>query len=203
MDGTTTPTGLPRIVSNPVMGVTVEFTTAGDEGDGDHVEARVSIPAGDQGPPPHFHTDFEETFTAVEGVLFMDLGDRRGLTLHPGESVRVARNVRHRYYNAGDQTAVFRFTATPGRAYEMGIRAGFGLAADGLTDARGVPRNLLDLALVFDLSGSYVVGAPPWLQKTLARVGVRAARLCGRDPQFSKYTRGTVQVDDLGLVGDR
>ncbi|GLY94142.1 cupin domain-containing protein [Actinoplanes sp. NBRC 103695] len=99
MDGRTTPTGLPRIVSNPVMGVTVEFVTAGDESDGEHVEARVSIPAGDKGPPPHFHTDFEETFTALEGTLFVDLGDRRGISLQPGEPVHVARNVRHRYYN--------------------------------------------------------------------------------------------------------
>ena len=190
MDGRTTPTGLPRIVSNPVMGVTVEFASASDDNDGKHVEARVSIPAGDKGPPPHFHTDFEETFTALEGILFMDLGDRRGISLHPGESVQVARHVRHRYYNAGDQTAVFRFTANPGRAYEMGIRAGFGLAADGRTDARGVPRNLLDLALITRLSGSYVSGAPLWLQKTLTSAGVRLAQLRGRDPLFSKYTRG-------------
>jgi quercetin dioxygenase-like cupin family protein len=192
MDGRTTPTGLPRIVSNPVMGVTVEFVTAADESGGEQVEARVSIPAGDKGPPPHFHTGFEETFTALEGTLFMDLGDRRGITLQPGESAHVARNVRHRYYNAGDQTAVFRFTASPGRAYEMGIRAGFGLAADGRTDARGVPRNPLDLALITRLSGSYVSGVPLWLQEALTSAGVRLAQLFGRDPHFSKYTRGKI-----------
>jgi quercetin dioxygenase-like cupin family protein len=172
------------------MGVTVEFVTASDENDGQQVEARVSIPAGDKGPPAHFHTDFDETFTALEGILFMDLGDRRGIALHPGETVHVARNVRHRYYNAGDQTAVFGFTANPGQAYEMGIRAGFGLAADGRTDARGVPRNLLDLALITRLSGSYVSGAPLWLQKALTSAGVRLAHLRGRDPHFSEYTRG-------------
>jgi hypothetical protein len=86
---------------------------------------------------------------------------------------------------------VFRFTANPGRAYEMGIRAGFGLAVDGRTDARGVPRNLLDLALIIRLSGSYVSGAPLWLQKALTAAGVRLALLRGRDPHFSRYTRGT------------
>ncbi|WP_051799325.1 cupin domain-containing protein [Catenuloplanes japonicus] len=189
MDTLHTPSGLPRTVSNPVMGVTVTFLTASDETGGEYVEAQVSIPAGDPGPPRHFHTGFEETFTAVEGVLFMDLGDRRGLRLRPGESVHVERNVRHRYFNDGDQTAVFRFVARPGTAYEMGIRAGFGLAADGRTDARGIPRNWLETALVFALSGSYVAGAPAPPQKALARVGVLLARLRGHDPALRRYTR--------------
>jgi quercetin dioxygenase-like cupin family protein len=189
VDDLRTPTGLSRTVSNPVMGVTVTFVTASDETGGAHVEALVSIPAGDKGPPRHFHTDFEETFTAVDGVLFMDLGDRRGIRLQPGESVTVPRNVRHRYYNDGDRTAVFRFAARPGLAYEKGIRAGFGLAADGRTDAKGIPRDPLDMALVFALSGSYVAGVPAPLQKALTCVGVRIATMRGRDPEFGRYTR--------------
>lgn len=38
----------------------------------------------------------------------MDLGDRRGIRLQPGESVYVVLHVRHRYFTDGDLTAVFR-----------------------------------------------------------------------------------------------
>jgi mannose-6-phosphate isomerase-like protein (cupin superfamily) len=186
-----TPTGLPRTVVNPVLGAEVVFLQASDETGGDFVQARVRIGAGDKGPPPHLHTDFEETFTVVEGTLHMDLGDRRGLRLTAGESVHVPRGVRHRYYNPGDREATFHFVARPGTAYEMGIRAGFGLAADGLTTATGVPRNPLDAALMFVLAGSYVAGLPLRLQKALAGVGARLAVLRGHDPTFSRYTRPT------------
>lgn len=189
MESSLTASGLPRTVSNPVMGVTVTFLTASDETEGQYAEAHVMIPAGHQGPPAHFHTDFEETFTSVEGTLFLDYGEQRGLQLTPGEAVHVEPHVRHRYYNDGDAPAVFRFVARPGQAYEDGIRAGFGLANDGRTDERGVPRNLLEMAAVFSMSKSYVAGAPLWLQRALTAIGVRLATWRGLDPTFAAYTR--------------
>lgn len=188
-----TPTGLPRTVSNPLMGVDVTFLKSSEETGGEYVETQVSIPAGHQGPPRHFHLDFEETFTTVKGTLVLDRDDVRGIRLRPGESVTIEPKVEHRYYNTGDEDTIFSFVARPGLAYERGIRAGFGLARDGLTNAQGVPRNLLDLALVFELSGSYVTGAPLRLQKALARVGVRLARLCGHDLEFSAYTKSAAR----------
>ncbi|MDP9793928.1 mannose-6-phosphate isomerase-like protein (cupin superfamily) [Catenuloplanes nepalensis] len=191
-----TPTGLERVIANPVMGVEVTFLKAVDDPGGDQVESLVRIPAGEIGPPPHYHLDFEERFTAVEGTLHMDLGDQRGLRLEPGESVLVPRTVRHRYYNAGDRDAVFRFEATPGAAYERATRAAFGLARDGRTDHRGVPRELLDKALMFDLAGSFAEGPPLWLQKILTRAGVRVAVALGRDPGFRRYTEASPHAPD-------
>jgi quercetin dioxygenase-like cupin family protein len=190
MNNTETPTGLPRTVSSPDMGVTVTFLVASDETGGDHVESQVRIPPGEPGPPRHYHIDFEETFTVIEGELTMDLGVQRGIVLRPGEQVHVPRGVGHRYYNTGDRAAVFHFRAAPGQAYEHGIRAGFGLSHDGRTDARGVPRNPLEAALMIALSRSFVAGVPHWLQRALTVVGVGLARPCGYDPQFSKYTQG-------------
>ncbi len=188
--GDRTPTGLARTVSSPDMGVTVTFLVALDESPDEHVESRVTIPAGEPGPPRHYHSDFTETFTAVEGELTMDLADRRGLVLRPGESAHVPRGTPHRYYNPSERPAVFDFRADPGRAYELGIRAGFGLAQDGRTDARGLPKNLFALARVFALSRSWIAGVPHWLQQGLTTVGVLLARRLGHDPQFSRYTDG-------------
>lgn len=184
-----TPSGLPRTVSNPVMGVTVTFLTASDETAGAYVEAQVRIPAGEPGPPMHFHIDFEETFTAVQGRLLLDHGDRRRVELSPGESVHVERTVPHRYFNDGDEPVVFNFVARPGFAYELGIRASFGLAVDGRTTSNGTPRNLAELALVFALSRSFLASVPLWLQRGLTAIGVRIATWCGYDPEFSRYTK--------------
>ncbi|WP_344855266.1 cupin domain-containing protein [Amycolatopsis ultiminotia] len=197
--GTCTPTGLPRTVSNPAMGVTVTFLTASDETDGEYVEAQVRIPAREPGPPLHFHTDFEETFTAVEGTLLLDHGDRRRIELSPGQSVHVERNVPHRYFNDGDQPAVFTFVARPGLAYEQGIRASFGLAVDGRTTADGTPRDPAETALMFSLARSYLAGVPLWLQRGLTRMGVKLARRRGYDPEFSRYTKAPGTAQDAAV----
>jgi quercetin dioxygenase-like cupin family protein len=186
---TVTATGLARTVTNPNMGVTVTFVKASDETGGDDVEARVTIPSGAPGPPMHYHLDFEETFTAVEGTLLLDLGDRRGIALRPGEQVQVPRTVPHRYYNDSDRPVVFHFLASPGLAYEQGIRASFGLAADGRATANGTPRNLYENALLLSLARSYMARVPLWPQRFLIRIGVALARLRGYDPNFSRYTK--------------
>ena len=35
----------------------------------------MTIPGNEPGPPLHRHTDFTETFTVLEGELFMDFED--------------------------------------------------------------------------------------------------------------------------------
>ncbi|QTE28944.1 cupin domain-containing protein [Pengzhenrongella sicca] len=186
-------TGLRRTVSSPDMGVTVTFVVAFDESADGSVESRVQIPAREPGPPRHYHLDFDETFTALEGELTMDLGSRRGLVLRPGESVRVPRGVPHRYYNSSDRLAVFGFRADPGQAYELGIRAGFGLANDGRTTSRGLPKDPLQMALLFAAAGSWVTGIPHGMQSRLTAAGVRLARRLGYDPHFSRYAQGDGQ----------
>jgi mannose-6-phosphate isomerase-like protein (cupin superfamily) len=183
-------TGLPRTVRNPDMGVTVTFLAAMDETGGDYVESQVVIPAGEPGPAMHYHLDFEEVFPAVEGSLYMDLGEQRGIVLRPGESVRVPCGVPHRYYNDGTETALFHFRAEPGAAYEKGIRASFAIAQEGRTNGKSMPRNPIEMGLLFALAGTYVTDLPLWLQRTMAACAVRFGKLLGYDPQFSRYTKG-------------
>lgn len=192
-----TGSGLPRTVTNPVMGASATFDPAYDESDDGSATAICREQPWAKGPPLHYHLDFEETFTCLEGTLFMDLGDRRNIEVRPGESVHVPRGVHHRYYNDSDQPCTFRVLAKPGRTYEHSIRIAYGMAADGATNAKGLPRNPLDLALVFDLSGSYLVGVPLWLQMALSRVGVAIARMAGRDPAFLRYTKADRLEPDL------
>jgi len=179
--------GLPRTIANPDMGMSTTFLVTAEESEDGHVESRVTIPGHEPGPPRHRHTDFTETFTVVEGRLHMDLGDQRGLVLGPGESVHVPIGVVHRYFNAGDEQAIFDFRADPGHRYEQGIRAATGLSNAGRTNARGIPRNPLEMALLFELAGTYPTGVPVRVQQALARCVGCVARWRGYDPTFEAY----------------
>jgi mannose-6-phosphate isomerase-like protein (cupin superfamily) len=176
---------LPRTLHNADLGVDLTFLVTMDESDDGRVESEVTIAAGEPGPPLHRHVDFEETFSVVDGELSMDLGERRGLVLRAGEAVTVPVDIPHRYYNAGDRPATFRFRAAPGAAYEKSFRALAGLAAAGRTTRTGLPRNPLESALVFQMSGSYVAGVPIALQRVLSDVGAWIARRVGADRRLA------------------
>ena len=180
--------GLLRTVGNPAMGAQATFSPSSEESEDGSVTAICTEPGRASGPPMHYHLEFEETFSCLEGTLYLDVGDRRRVALRPGDSAHVPLGLPHRYYNDTDEPCVFSVVATPGRIYEDSIRVAYGLAADGRTTKAGIPKHPLDLALTFAMSGSYVTGIPLWLQKGVARLGTAVARLIGYDPKFDQYT---------------
>lgn len=64
-----------------------------------------------------------------------------------------------------------------------------GLVGDGKTNGQGIPKNILELALLYELSESYVVGMPLFLQRGIFGALARVARWRGYDPEFSRYTK--------------
>ena len=83
------------------------------------------------------------------------------------------------------------------RNFEKAIRAQFGLVNDGKTNDKAIPKNILELALIYELSESYIVGMPLFLQKGIFEALAKIARWRGYDPEFSKYTKSE------GLAGAR
>jgi hypothetical protein len=61
--------------------------------------------------------------------------------------------------------------------------------ADGKTNDKAVPRNVLGLSLIYELAESYIAGVPLLLQKGISRSLASAARRVGYDPGFSRYTK--------------
>lgn len=64
-----------------------------------------------------------------------------------------------------------------------------GPVAEGRTNTQGIPRDILELALLYELSESYVVGLPLLLQKGIFGALARTARWMGYDPEFSRNTK--------------
>ncbi len=181
---------LPRTIENSVTGERVSFLSIAEETNGEYVRIRNETSAGAPGVVMHYHLAYTEAFEVLQGSLDVCLGSKDNhLVLAEGESVFVPLNTAHRFWNSSTEPVVFEVEMRPARNFEKSLRAFFGLAQDGKTNDKGVPKNILELALIYELSESYIVGIPLVLQKGIFGALARIARWRGYDPEFSKYTK--------------
>ena len=181
--------GLPRTIENPISGERVSFLATAEETNGEYTKIRNETAAGGRGVVLHYHLAYTEEFTVLEGSLNICIGRRNARVLRAGESTFVPLKTPHRFWNSSTEPVVFEVDIRPARDFEKALRAQFGLVADGRTTDKAVPKNLFELALIYELSESYIVGLPLVLQIRLFGALARIARWRGYDPEFSKYTR--------------
>lgn len=141
------------------------------------------------GNPPHIHTAFDETFTAVKGKLGLRLGKEKML-LQPGESFTVRKGEVHNFFNPGKEEIVFKIKFTPGHeGMEHLLRIAYGLAADGLTNKEGVPKSILVAALIMEMGDSYPTGLFYLLRPLLSLLAKRARKKGIEKALVDKYCR--------------
>lgn len=181
---------LPRTIENPLAGERVTFLATAEETGGEHVRTRNEVSADAKGPPLHYHLAYTEAFEVVESTLDLCVGseDNR-LVLAEGETAFVPLGTAHRFWNSGTERAVFEVEIRPARDFEKAIRAQMGMIEDGKTSGKGIPRNVLELALLYEISESYAAGMPLSLQKGVFGALASVARWVGHDPEFSRYTK--------------
>ncbi|GGM12455.1 hypothetical protein GCM10010841_21190 [Deinococcus aerophilus] len=93
----------------------------------------------------------EEGFTCRDGELSVLLG-RQTLNVPPGETVTVARGVIHRFFNATARPVRFRIEVSPGnRDFGDSLIILQGLANDGLTNRKSIPKQPAPMGLVAEL----------------------------------------------------
>jgi hypothetical protein len=83
---------------------------------------------------------------------------------------------------------------TPAGQFERFIRSMYGLAIDGKTDKKGMPKNPLHLVLALQAADFYFAGVPHGLQKALLGLLGGIARHTGADRDMDRYYPGTDSV---------
>lgn len=164
-----------RSIYNPVQRDLVIFLETAAESGGRRTLIEVELePKGGNGL--HYHTRFTERFRVLSGVLGVQLG-RQVLQLGPGEEALVERNIVHRFFNPTGELTRFTTELAPGDAgFEQGLMIAYGLASDGLTN-NGVPKSLLDLAVIVELTETRLTGAMRLLNPIFGRLaGVARSR---------------------------
>ena len=180
------PSSSPDLI-NPVTGDRLWFERLPQNPD-DPVVFRCQIPAHSPGTPMHFHPATHERFEVLEGELSMCLHSKHNtLRLHPAADVEVPKGVPHRFWNATNRPVLFRSTPTPGLDFCRFLESIYGLASDGLVTKDGMPKNLLQLAIIRELSDLYFPGIPLLVQRPLFSTLSHLATLTGTRARMSRY----------------
>lgn len=164
-----------RTIFNPIFNDVCTFVHTAGEASGEYSEMDVTLgPFG--GNPLHRHTAFEEIFTVREGILGLTVNGI-DVTLRPGQSLVVKKNEAHRFFNAGAMPVKFNLQFVPGHTgAENMLRILYGLAQDGQTNNKGVPKSLTALAVLSDMGNSQLTGLMALLSPLLKLLAARGRR---------------------------
>lgn len=168
-----------RTIVNPQFRDTITFLETPEDTGGVYSLHHLTLMPGGKNLL-HIHSGFSETFTALQGKLGLQLGKKK-IILQPGDSFVVEPNTEHCFFNPGSEEIAFRVKHTPGhKGMEYTLRILYGLASDGLTNKKGIPKSLQTAALLMDMADSYPAG---WMAaiKPLLRLLAAKARKKGMD----------------------
>ena len=173
-----------QTLENPVTGERFTFIETAASSDGELLAFELGLRPGGGVPMQHVHPIQTERFEVAEGRMRFRV-DGRNVDAGPGEVVEVAPGVRHGFANPGDGYARVRVEVRPALAMEEMFADVIAMAEAGRMTRRGMPRNLLDLAL---LASTYDREAhAPFLGRRLQRLLlaplVFAARRLRRAPR--------------------
>jgi mannose-6-phosphate isomerase-like protein (cupin superfamily) len=172
-----------RIFVNPIYKDKATVLESVEETGGSYMLGELEIAPGG-GNFMHTHSAFEETFIAVKGTLGVVLNDKKHF-LKPGESITVPLHTPHHFFNNSRERIICHLKFKPGHeGFVKGIAIGYGLAADGKTNSKGIPKNLMHLALLIVLTDTKPTGpmgalfpAFKWLAKRAKKNGTEQALL--------------------------
>lgn len=147
-----------RKIINSVIKDTITFIQTSDETNGRVTELELTLmPNG--GNFPHYHKTLTETFTAIDGSLGLKLKGTKAKILRPNETYCVPSNQVHSFFNPGEKEIRFNAKITPAhKGFENSLRILYGLAEDGLTDNKSIPKSLYHVAIIGSMSDSYLPG---------------------------------------------
>jgi len=178
-----------RTIVNPIIKDTVTFLQTAEESGGKVTEADITLmPKG--GNPLHYHKTYSETFTAIDGELGVKLGRKETKILKPGESHTVEPMSLHSFFNPTDKEITFNIKLKPGHTgFENSLRILYGLAADGLTNNKSIPKQLKHAAIIICMSDMSVPGLLTFLHPLLKRMAKKAKANGEEQKLIDKYCK--------------
>jgi mannose-6-phosphate isomerase-like protein (cupin superfamily) len=136
-----------QTLENPVTGERFTFLETAATTAGELLSFELGLRRGGAVPMRHVHPIQTERFEVVKCRMRFRVG-RRTVVAGPGEVVEVAPGVPHGFANAGDGDARVRIEVRPALAMQDMLAEVIAMARAGRMTRRGMPRNILDLALL-------------------------------------------------------
>ena len=175
-----------RVFVNPIYKDKATVLKTSEDTNGQYLLGELEVSPGG-GNSLHVHKAFTETFTAVKGILGVRFKNKQ-LYLRPGESITVPINTPHCFFNDGDETIVCHVKLAPAHeGFVKGIAIGYGLASDGLTNKKGIPKSITHLALLVSLTDTRPYGALGLLMSLFKWLAKRARKKGLEERLLNRY----------------
>ena len=176
-----------RTIINPVIKDTVTFIQTSAESGGRMTEGEITLMPGG-GNPLHYHKSYAETFTAIEGDLGLKLGRNITRILKPGQTYTVEPMSMHCFFNPTGKEIKFNVKVSPGHTgFEYSLRILYGLAADGLTNKKSIPKSLKHSAIIICMSDMNLPGLFTFMYPVLKRMANKAKASGDEQRLIDKY----------------
>jgi quercetin dioxygenase-like cupin family protein len=128
------------LIVNNLTGERVVTLIGTGDGQGDRLAADLRVRPGGGVVGEHYHPSLTERFRIVEGRLEVNLDGERQI-LEAGADVTIPPRMVHDWSNASqEEEARVLVEVRPGRRFELMVTTLFGLANDGKSNAKGLPR---------------------------------------------------------------
>jgi quercetin dioxygenase-like cupin family protein len=175
-----------RVFINPMFKDKVTVLKSVQETNGNYMLGELEVSAGG-GNYMHTHSAFEETFTAVKGTLGVVLENKK-YYLQPGESVTVPLHARHHFFNDGKEAVTCHVKFVPGHeGFTKGVAIAYGLATDGKTNSKGMPKSIMHLALLTVLTDTKPTGVMGMLFPVFKWLAAKAKKNGTEKALLDKY----------------
>ena len=176
-----------RKIVNPIIKDTATFIKTAAESEKEVSEIEITLMPGG-GNPLHYHKTYAETFTSIEGQLGLKLGKNATKILNPAEVYTVEPMALHSFFNPTDKEIKFKVEIKPGHeGFENTLRILYGLASDGLTNKKSLPKSLKHFALLTCMSDMNVPGFFTLIFPILRRMAKKAKKDGTEQMLLDKY----------------
>lgn len=146
-----------RTIINLVLKDEVTYIHTAQSTNGEKTVMDIQLEPGG-GTPLHYHKTYSETFEVLSGELMVQIGKQKK-KLGLGEKITVKRNEIHRFYSESNRPTKFRASIAPANeGFEKSLAILYGLASDGLTTKKGIPKSFRHLAITAVMSGMNLPG---------------------------------------------
>lgn len=184
-----------QVFENPVTGERAIFLTDPADHPDRVLVSHLFIAPGGRVAAKHWHPGIAERFHVLHGRVGFLIGEEEH-ELGPGESAEVPPGTLHDWWQVGEETAEVVVEVSPGDRFVELVGTFFGLARDGKSDKKGVPKPLQLAVSATAYSDVMVVATPPpWVQKVVFGVLAPIGRRRGLRPAYAKYQTSDVTVE--------
>ena len=174
-------------IENPITGEQVTFLKTSAETGGEYVLIETTVAPDGFVAAEHVHPFQSERFEVLSGEVEFKL-DGKTVVARAGDVVMVEPGAAHRFRNIGEEEVRFMTEVRPALSFETLLETMFGLAADGKTNAKGMPNPLQAAIFAREFSDVLYFTRPPlWVQRLLFGVLAGLARVLGYRGSYPEY----------------